>query len=155
MVCVAETDALAEEKFARHIKYFFDKCLHIPDHWWGMPGYQDYESLSRGFRSGTTMKMLEVVSNFKKFSYQEFVDKDIVIAGSPATVRDKLVDAVKDLRIGNLMVLQQIGSMPHELTKESIGLFCTEVLPKLRDIWDDEGWENHWWPQRLRSQRLA
>jgi hypothetical protein len=120
-----------------------------------MPGYQDYESLSRGFRSGTTMKMLEVVSNFKKFSYQEFVDKDIVIAGSPATVRDKLVDAVKDLRIGNLMVLQQIGSMPHELTKESIGLFCTEVLPKLRDIWDDEGWENHWWPQRLRNQRLA
>jgi alkanesulfonate monooxygenase SsuD/methylene tetrahydromethanopterin reductase-like flavin-dependent oxidoreductase (luciferase family) len=155
MVCVAETDAAAEEKFARHIKYFFDKCLHIPDHWWGMPGYQDYESLSRGFRSGTTMKMLEVISNFKKFSYQEFVDRDIVIAGSPATVRDKLVDAVKDLRIGNLMVLQQIGSMPHELTKESIGLFCTEVLPKLRDIWDDEGWENHWWPQRLRNQRLA
>jgi hypothetical protein len=101
------------------------------------------------------MKMLEVISNFKKFSYQEFVDRDIVIAGSPATVRDKLVDAVKDLRIGNLMVLQQIGSMPHELTKESIGLFCTEVLPKLRDIWDDEGWENHWWPQRLRNQRLA
>jgi hypothetical protein len=25
------------------------------------------------------------------------------------------------------------------------------VLPHLRHIWDDEGWENHWWPQRLRS----
>jgi hypothetical protein len=45
--------------------------------------------------------------------------------------------------------------MPQELTKESIGLFCTEVLPKLRDIWDDEDWENHWWPKCLRSQRLA
>ena len=155
MVCVAETDAEAEKKFAAHVKYFFDKCLHVPAHWWGSPGYQDFESLSRGIRSGTAMKMMEVISNFKNFSYKEFVDKDIVISGSPATVRDKLVDAVKDLRIGNLMTLQQFGSMPHELAKENIALFCTDVLPKLRDIWDDEGWENKWWPQRLRNQRLA
>jgi alkanesulfonate monooxygenase SsuD/methylene tetrahydromethanopterin reductase-like flavin-dependent oxidoreductase (luciferase family) len=155
MVCVAETDAEAERLFSEHVLYFFDKCLHVPNHWWSGPGYQDYESLSRGIRSGTSMKQLEVIQNFKSYSYRDLVERDIVIAGSPATVRDKLVDAVKTLRIGNLMVLQQIGSMPHELTKDSIGLFCTEVLPKLRDIWDDEGWENHWWPQRLRGQRLA
>jgi hypothetical protein len=23
------------------------------------------------------------------------------------------------------------------------------VLPRLHDIWDDEGWQNHWWPERL------
>ena len=102
------------------------------------------------------MKMLEVVSQLQEVTpTRSSSTRTFVIAGSPATVRDKLVDAVKDLRVGNLMVLLQIGSMPHELTKENIGLFCTEVLPKLRDIWDDEGWENHWWPQRLRNQRLA
>jgi hypothetical protein len=53
------------------------------------------------------------------------------------------------------MILQHIGSMPHELTKDSISLFCSDVLPKLRDIWDDEGWVNHWWPERLRNQRIA
>jgi len=21
------------------------------------------------------------------------------------------------------------------------------VLPRLRPIWDEEGWENHWWPR--------
>jgi hypothetical protein len=26
------------------------------------------------------------------------------------------------------------------------------VLPRLRPIWDAEGWENHWWP---RGQRAA
>ncbi len=38
----------------------------------------------------------------------------------------------------------------HELTLKNIDLFAREVLPSLRDIWDDEGWENHWWPQTLR-----
>lgn len=155
LVCVAETDADAERLFWPHIRYFFDKCMHVPLHWFGNPGHQDYESLSKGIRGGTALRMAQTMSEFKSYTYRDFVDRDIVIAGSPATVRDKLVGAVKDMRVGNLMVLQHIGSMSHELTKDSIGLFCSEVLPKLRDIWDDEGWENHWWPQRLRSQRLA
>jgi hypothetical protein len=56
------------------------------------------------------------------------------------------------LRVGNLMVLLQIGSMPHELTLQNIDLFAREVLPSLRDVWDDEGWVNHWWPERLRER---
>jgi hypothetical protein len=95
------------------------------------------------------------MANFKNFTYADFVDKDIVIAGSPATVADKLVGAVKDLRVGNLMTLQHIGSMPHELTKESISLFCQDVLPKLRDVWDDESWVNHWWPEKIRAPRAV
>ena len=43
----------------------------------------------------------------------------------------------------------QIGSMPHELAMKNIELFGREVLPHLQTIWDDEGWENHWWPKRL------
>ena len=34
-----------------------------------------------------------------------FSDEGFVIAGSPSTVRDMLTDAVKDLRIGNLMTV--------------------------------------------------
>jgi hypothetical protein len=47
----------------------------------------------------------------------------------------------------------QIGSMPHELTLKNIDLLAGEVLPHLRGIWDDEGWENHWWPAKLRGAR--
>jgi len=37
------------------------------------------------------------------------------------------------------------------LTEKNISLFAAEVLPRLRPIWDDEGWENHWWPHGLRA----
>jgi len=94
--------------------------------------------------------------NPKNLRYRDFVEKGFVIAGSPATVRDRLKEeVVKSLRVGNLMVLLQIGSMPHELALENIELFGREVLPALRDVWDDEGWVNHWWPERLRQRAAA
>jgi hypothetical protein len=58
----------------------------------------------------------------------------------------------KKLRVGNLMVLLQIGSMPHELTLKNIDLFFREVAPALRPI--DEEWENRWWPAGLRKKSL-
>jgi hypothetical protein len=88
------------------------------------------------------------VPNWK---YRDFVENQFVIAGSPATVRDQLMAAVKKLRVGNLMVLLHIGSMPHELTLKNIELFAREVMPHFRTVWDDEGWANNWWPQRLRE----
>jgi hypothetical protein len=41
----------------------------------------------------------------------------------------------------------QNGSMPRDLTEKNISLFAEEVLPRLRPVWDDEGWVNHWWPR--------
>jgi hypothetical protein len=73
------------------------------------------------------------------------------VCGSPATVRDQLKDLVAKLRVGNLMVLLHIGSMPHELTMKNIQLFFREVAPALRSTWDDE-WENQWWPAGLRKK---
>ena len=36
--------------------------------------------------------------------------------------------------------------MPHELTKKNITLFAEEVMPRIRRVWDDEGWTHKWWP---------
>jgi len=30
---------------------------------------------------------------------------------------------------------------------ENIERIGKDVLPHLKGIWDDEGWENRWWPQ--------
>jgi len=62
-------------------------------------------------------------------------------------VADQIEEFVREFRIGNLLVMLQNGSMPRELTEKNITLFAEEVLPKLRPIWDEEGWENHWWPR--------
>jgi alkanesulfonate monooxygenase SsuD/methylene tetrahydromethanopterin reductase-like flavin-dependent oxidoreductase (luciferase family) len=146
LVAVSETDARAETEYARHVEYFYHKCLHVPAQWFAPPGNQDYRSLLATNRSPVRRP-----ENPKDLRYRDFVNKGYVIAGSPATVRERLKEeVVKGLRVGNLMVLVQIGSMPHELTLKNIDLFAREVLPSLREIWDDEGWENHWWPEKLR-----
>jgi hypothetical protein len=49
----------------------------------------------------------------------------------------------------------QNGSMPRELTEKNIALFAEQVLPRLRPIWDSEGWENHWWPSAQRTRSTA
>jgi hypothetical protein len=61
------------------------------------------------------------------------------------------MQAVKKLRVGNLMVLLHIGSMPHELTLKNIDLFAREVQPHFRNVWDEEGWDNKWWPARIKN----
>src|SRR5260370_24161536 len=83
------------------------------------------------------------------WKFGALVENESVNAGRPATVRDQRMAAVRKLRVGNLMVLLHIGSMPHELTLKNIELFAREVMPHFRDVWDDEGWSNNWWPQRL------
>jgi len=151
LVAVAESDARAEEKYARHVEYFYHKCLHVPGLWFSPPGNQDYRSLV-----ATMKNPVRRAENPMELRYRDFVDKGYVIAGSPATVRDRLrEEVVEALRVGNLMVLLQIGSMPHELALENIDLFAREVLPRLRGAWDGEGWVNHWWPERLRAATPA
>jgi alkanesulfonate monooxygenase SsuD/methylene tetrahydromethanopterin reductase-like flavin-dependent oxidoreductase (luciferase family) len=152
LVAVGETDAQAEKDYAEHIKYFYAKCLHIPPHFLGPPGHQDYRSLEHAIRSGTAERTLGTLAKLKEYTFKDFVDDQFVICGSPATVREQLDEAITKLRVGNLMVLLHIGSMPHELTLKNIDLFASEVLPHLRHRWDDE-WENKWWPESLRSTR--
>ena len=83
-------------------------------------------------------------------TWSELVDKTKrVIAGSPATVVDHIKELAKDLNVGHLLLLMQVGSMDHELTKYNTRLFAEKVMPHIRDIWDDE-WEDHWWPSGAR-----
>src|SRR5229473_832809 len=148
LVAVSETDAQAEADYYQHIRYFYDKCLHILPEYMAVPGNQDYRSLANSVRNLNPLqqKLMNEVPNWK---YRDFLENQFVIAGSPATVRDQLMAAVKKLRVGNLMVLLHIGSMPHELTLKNIDLFTNEVLPHFRNVWDEDGWVNQWWPKRL------
>ena len=125
LVVVAETDARAEEKYARHVEYFYHKCLHWPLELGSPPGNQDYRSLLAAARSNVRR-----AEDTKQLRYRDFVEKGYVIAGSPATVRDRIrEEVVKGLRVGNLMVLLQIGSMPHELDRKSTRLNSSHSSP--------------------------
>jgi alkanesulfonate monooxygenase SsuD/methylene tetrahydromethanopterin reductase-like flavin-dependent oxidoreductase (luciferase family) len=151
LVVVSETDAKAEEEYYPHIRYFYDKSLHILNEYQMIPGNQDYKSLANSVKNLMPMQ-LGLMNEIPKWKYKDFVDNQFVIGGSPASVRDQLMEAVKKLRVGNLMVLLHIGSMPHELTLKNIDLFAREVKPHFSNLWDDQ-WENRWWPQGLKGKQ--
>jgi alkanesulfonate monooxygenase SsuD/methylene tetrahydromethanopterin reductase-like flavin-dependent oxidoreductase (luciferase family) len=153
IVAVAETDRKAEEEYGKHIEYFYHKLLHLPTGYISPPGNADYKSLLNIFMSGKNLMQVGDLSiDLKPFKAKEMIDKEFVVVGSPSTVRDKLTAMAKRLNIGHLMVALQFGSMPHGLTKKNIELFAREVLPHLQDLWEDQKWENEWWPKRLRKR---
>ncbi len=150
LVAVSETDAQAEKDYYPHIRYFYEKCLHVLPEFMAIPGHQDYRSLANSVKNLNPVQA-KLVNEIPNWKFKDFVDNQFVISGGPATVRDQLTEAVKKLRVGNLMVLLHIGSMPHELTLKNIELFSREVKPHLSHLWDEDGWENKWWPTALKA----
>jgi alkanesulfonate monooxygenase SsuD/methylene tetrahydromethanopterin reductase-like flavin-dependent oxidoreductase (luciferase family) len=80
----------------------------------------------------------------QSLNWTKYVDSGYVIAGSPATVRQQLAECIRTLRVGHLMVLLQIGSMPKDLALHNTALFAREVMPHMRELWS--GYKDRWWP---------
>ncbi|GIT14088.1 MAG: hypothetical protein CM1200mP35_09080 [Chloroflexota bacterium] len=76
----------------------------------------------------------------------------MLLQGAPGTVRDRLTEAVKMLRVGHLMCLLHIGTMPKELTRKNTELFAKEVLPAIKPIYSE--YEDPWWPDSLKQGSL-
>ena len=104
------------------------------------------ESALKTNQPGEIAKIATLEKNWKTL-----VDNGFIIAGSPKTVADRLIEACKGLRVGNLIALLQIGSMGHELTKKNLTLFAEGVIPKIKHLWNEDGWEHRWWPQGARQ----
>ena len=63
------------------------------------------------------------------------------IAGSPETVRQRMEELIKTLRVGNIFCLMHVGNMPNDKVHVFHALFAEKVMPKLRNMWPD--WNNH------------
>jgi alkanesulfonate monooxygenase SsuD/methylene tetrahydromethanopterin reductase-like flavin-dependent oxidoreductase (luciferase family) len=144
LVCVSESDASAQEEYQEHVKYFYQKMLRIYAPFAESPGYRSLTSIRESIRPQIGEEAQKAASELE---WKDFVEQGHVIAGSPATVRDRLTEAIKMLRVGHLMCLIHIGSMPRELTLKNTELFAREVMPAVKDIWNE--YEDRWWPQRL------
>jgi len=130
--------------------YFYNRCLHVYPGFADAPGYRTPSTI----RAGLTGQISKNASLTRAgLTWKDFVNDGYIIAGSPATVRDQLREALKSLNCGHLMILQQIGSMPPELVRKSTDLFAREVMPHLRDLWT--GFEDKWSPKRLPANEMA
>ena len=155
IVGVAETDRKAEAEFGKHVEYFYHKLLHQPLGYIAPPGNADYKSLLNVLVSGKQLLQIgDFTVDLKPLKAKDMIEREFVVIGNPATVRDKLEAMARRLNVGHLMVALQFGSMPHDQAKQNIELFGREVLPHLQKIYDDKDWENHWWPKRLRKRPI-
>ena len=151
LVCVSETDQSAEEEYADHVKYFYRKMLRIHPPFAETPGYRSIASVRESVRPQIGEEAQKAA---QELEWKDFIEQGHVIAGSPATVREQLAEAIKMLRVGHLMCLLHIGTMPKDLTIKNTQLFADEVLPHIRDTWSD--YDDRWWPERVaRAQAPA
>jgi len=147
-VCISDTDEACEGEWWPHVDYFFNRCLHLYPGMTAPPGYTTEASIRAAVVAQAGNTSLNLGTNK---SWKELVEGGYIIAGSPATVRQKLEELARSLRIGHLCLALHIGSAPIELTNRSTYLFATEVLPDLRPIWSE--YEDHWWPKALPADK--
>lgn len=139
-ICVADTDSDAERLYSKHIDYFYNRCLHVYPGFADAPGYRTIKTIKTGALSqyGSRVK-------FETLTWKDLVDGGFVIAGSPETVRQRMEELIKSLRVGHLFCLIHVGNMPDEKTRHSSRLFAERVMPKLRNIWPEYAHDDRFW----------
>ncbi|MBW3669608.1 MAG: LLM class flavin-dependent oxidoreductase [Actinobacteria bacterium] len=122
-IYVAETDAEARAQYEEHWWYFVRRLL--PGIEITPPGYTSVRSVENILKGlGTFASRLT--------SWEQVVEGQYAIVGSPDTVYERLVENIGRLGTGNLLGLFQLGTLPAELTRRNLDVFAAEVLPRLR-----------------------
>lgn len=151
-VAVSETDEQAEKDYAEHAEYFYNRCLHVYPGYADAPGYRTMRTVKAGLAAQFERQVVQAASG--KLRWKDFIKDGYIIAGSPESVRQQLEEAAKALNVGHLMVLLQFGSMPPELVRKNTELFSREVMPYVRDLFNE--YEDNWWinplPEGQRAQ---
>jgi alkanesulfonate monooxygenase SsuD/methylene tetrahydromethanopterin reductase-like flavin-dependent oxidoreductase (luciferase family) len=143
VICVADTDAEAEKLYAEHVHYFYNRCLHVYPGFADAPGYRTVKTLQANMITQLTQAQLR---NYPTLTWKDLVDQGYVIAGSPKTVYDRMVDLAKTLRVGNIFGLFQIGDMPSDKVRHSTKLFAEQVMPRLKaELFQEWKNEDRFW----------
>ncbi len=125
-IYVAETDEIARRELQPHIEAFFNKFLRLPLDMRLPPGYSSIAS---------TKSLIEAKFALRAnaMTIDSLLELGMVVAGSPATVRDRLLALQQELGIGHLIAMLQVATLPAELTEKNLRLFASEVMPFLRN----------------------
>ncbi len=160
VICVADNDAEAEELYAEHILYFYNRCLHVWPAFSDPPGYRTVNTIKAGALSQLRRS---AARQFTSLTWKDLVDGGYVIAGGPDTVRERMEDMIRTLRIGTVFGLFMMGDMPDWKVRYNTQMFAEKVMPQLRNLWPEWEHEQRWWiqpqPDRVRpdetfTQRL-
>ena len=181
LVAIGENDSELQE-FAQHAEFFSAKNGHIYPGFADVPGYRTIPTIKKGLLQQSAQfaaarerdeelrrtdpegwaarqerqKEAAGRSTAPAVDFSRLMRSGNIVGGTAEQVAEELNHVIEELRIGQLMVLCQYGSMPHELAMKNIKRFKEGVLPRIRAAkhWDD--YEDKWWPEPLKNiQRPA
>jgi alkanesulfonate monooxygenase SsuD/methylene tetrahydromethanopterin reductase-like flavin-dependent oxidoreductase (luciferase family) len=154
LVCVADTDAEAEEKYYEAVKYF-QKVRDPAMTFATPPGYNSPQTMAQTLRRGSTPEAIEDKKRAVRgeMSFWEYDEKGYIIAGTPDRVAQRVRELATDLRIGQLITSLHMGNLNEETAAENTHLFGTKVIPQLRDLWSEH--EDKWTPQVSQARVAA
>ena len=78
-------------------------------------------------------------------SWKDLIERGYLVAGSPATVADRINDMADKLNVGHLMTLLHFGNMSKETTTYNTRMFAEKVIPRLRSRFSE--WDDNWFPR--------
>jgi alkanesulfonate monooxygenase SsuD/methylene tetrahydromethanopterin reductase-like flavin-dependent oxidoreductase (luciferase family) len=123
-IYVSTSDDAAVREARAHIEAFRNKFLRMKPEMLLPPGYLSLESMKAG--RGVKRHLAEVQS------CESLMEGGMFICGSAETVTRQLVRYHADIRYGVLMAMLQFGTLPHDLTMQSLELFAGKVMPALK-----------------------
>ncbi len=149
--CVANSDAEAEKLYYDAVKYFYRYTNRVSRGFTSAPGYRSPQSMLWELERQQSNPDRERAYK-GEMSFAEYSDKGFIVAGSPETVRERIREIAKELRVGQLIPTLHVGNLPEEVARENTRLFGTEVIPHLRDVWAE--YPDHWTP-KVSQERVA
>ena len=120
-IYVGETDQQAIDEVRPHVELFFNKLLRYSISMLLPPGYMSVESYKRVLKTKSSLVSTHTV--------ESLMERDVIIVGSPDTVREKLAECHDKVGLGYFLGMFQIASMPHDLATASMKRFAEEVMP--------------------------
>ncbi len=151
IVCLAESDAEAERQYQDAVRYFYRYTNRVSRGFTTAPGYRSPESMRWELERQQSNPDRERAYK-GEMSFGEYNDKGFIIAGTPKAVRERIRELAKELRVGQLIATPHIGDLPEEVARQNTYLFGREVIPYLRDLWQE--WPDPWTP-KVSQERVA
>ena len=151
-VGVAETHEEALKLYKEPAEYFYDRCLHVDSRFATPPGYTTEATIRAGIESQVGKASAQFGAEVQKVrknarSFEDILKAGYVIVGTPDEVAAKLREVAVNLHVGHLMLLLQFGNMSKQLTMHNTKLFAEQVMPQLKDLFEE--WEDRWWPNPM------
>lgn len=132
-IYVGETDQQAIHEVRPHIELFFNKLLRYSISMLLPPGYMSVESYKRVLKTKSSLVSTHTV--------ESLMERDVIIVGSPDTVREKLSACHEKVGLGYFLGMFQIASMSHELAIASMERFSKYVMQDVMALEGDGEWQ--------------